>query len=314
MTSTHMQQGGHDHVFLGDDHDRNEHRTWLVIALTATMMVAEIAAGIIFGSMALVADGWHMSTHAAAMLIAVLAYGFARRNAHNPRFTFGTGKVGDLAGFASALVLGMVAIGIAVESIARLSHPVPVAFGEATVIAIVGLLVNIASALLLSGGHHHHDHAHHGHHGHEAGHPHHHHHHETDNNFRSAYFHVIADALTSVLAIAALLAGRTFGWVWLDPAAGIVGAIVIASWSWTLIRDTSSVLLDVAEPGLEAEVRGLVESPGDARIADLHLWRVGPGAHAAIVSVVGIDGAAARERLAPVHEIAHLTIEAHPAN
>lgn len=311
---TQIDELTHSHAFLGASHDRNARRTLSVVVLTAAMMVAEIVAGAVFGSMALLADGVHMATHAGALGVAALAYVYARRHLTDRRYTFGTGKVGDLAGFASALVLGMVAVGIAVESIARLSHPVPVAFGEATVIAVVGLLVNIASALLLSGGHQHHGHAHHGHHGHEAGHPHHHHHHETDNNFRSAYLHVIADALTSVLAIAALLAGRSFGWVSLDPAAGIVGAIVIASWSWTLIRDTSSVLLDVAEPGLEAEVRDLVESPGDARIADLHLWRVGPGAHAAIVSVVGIDGAAARERLAPVHEIAHLTIEAHPAS
>jgi len=323
---TQIDQLTHSHAFLGASHDRNARRTLAVVALTAAMMVAEIVAGAVFGSMALLADGVHMATHAGALGVAALAYVYARRHVANRRYTFGTGKVGDLAGFASALVLGMVAIGIAVESIARLSHPVSVAFGEATLIAVVGLLVNIASAFLLSAGHHQ-GHAHHGHHhGHGAadhGHhhdPHHHHahdhdhHQEADNNFRSAYLHVIADALTSVLAIAALLAGRAFGWVWLDPAAGIVGAIVIASWSWSLIRDTSSVLLDVAEPGLEAEVRDLLESPGDARIADLHLWRVGPGAHAAIVSVVGIDGALARRRLAPVHEIVHLTVEAHPAD
>lgn len=204
----------HHHVFLGAAHDRNARRTLWVVALTFVMMVVEILAGYITGSMALLADGLHMATHAGALGIAAGAYAFARRNAHNHRFSFGTGKVGDLAGFASALILAMVSLGIGIESLVRLFQPTTVAFAEATVIAVIGLVVNVLSAVLLSGGHGHHDH------GHAHGHSHAHDHHHGDNNFRSAYLHVMADALTSVLAIAALLAGRYLGWVWLDPADG----------------------------------------------------------------------------------------------
>ena len=299
----------HDHVFLGAKHDENARRTVWVVLLTAAMMVAEIIAGIAFNSMALLADGFHMATHAGALGVAALAYGYARRHAHGRRFTFGTGKVGDLAGFASALILGVVALGIAFESVTRLFDPRPVAFAEATVIAVVGLLVNIASVLLLGGhahegGHHHDDHHHGHHHGHHG-----HHHHGHDNNLRAAYIHVLADALTSILAIAALVGGRYLGWVWLDPVMGIVGAIVIASWSWSLVRDTASVLLDAGDTNLEQEITELVEGPGDARITDLHVWRVGPGAHAAIIGAVGVDRETISQRLGPVHEIAHLTID-----
>lgn len=298
----------HEHSYLGDSHDANARRTLWVVALTAVMMVGEIVAGSIFNSMALLADGFHMATHAGALAIAAWAYGFAKRHARDRRFSFGTGKVGDLAGFASALILGVIAIGIAVESMERLLDPRPVAFTEATVVAVIGLLVNIVSALLLSGGHTHghqnagHDH----HHGHDHSHGAHHH----DNNMRAAFVHVIADALTSVLAIAALLSGRYLGWVWLDPVMGIAGAIVIATWSWSLIRQTAAVLLDTTDAHLEAEVRGHVERKGDARITDLHIWRVGPGAHAAIVSVTGpVDGETVRSRLTSVHELTHLTVE-----
>lgn len=301
----------HDHEFLGSAHDANTRRTIWVVVLTALMMVGEIVAGIAFNSMALLADGFHMATHAGALGIAAGAYIYAKRHARSGRFSFGTGKVGDLAGFASALVLGIVAIGIAVESFGRLLDPRPVAYAEATIIAVIGLAVNVVSAMLLGAGHHHghdHNHEHHGHdgHGHDAtG------HHQHDNNLRSAYFHVLADALTSVLAIAALLGGRYLGWVWLDPAMGIVGAVVIASWAWSLMRDTAAVLLDAANPALEAEVREQVEGSGDSSVTDLHIWRIGPGAYAAIVSVIGADQATIRARLAPVHEIAHLTVEAH---
>lgn len=293
----------HNHVFLGDRHDENARRTLWVVALTAVMMVGEIIAGSIFNSMALLADGVHMATHAGALAVAAAAYAFARRHAYDRRFSFGTGKVGDLAGFASALVLALIALGIGVESVARLFDPRPVAFTEATLVAVLGLAVNIASAFLLAGSHSHgHDHDHDHDHGHD--------HRHRDNNFRSAFVHVLADALTSVLAIAALLSGRYLGWVWLDPAMGIVGAVVIAIWSWSLLRDTATVLLDASDPHLEAEVRQEVESPGDARITDLHIWRVGPGAHAAIVSVTGgIDGDTVRRRLRPVHELAHITVE-----
>lgn len=312
-----LEQFTHDHVFLGDAHDRNARRTLWVVVLTAGMMVVEIMAGLVFNSMALLADGFHMATHAGALGVAALAYAYARKHANSRRYSFGTGKVGDLAGFASAMALGLVALGIAVESAQRLFSPQSVAFTEATVIAGVGLLVNLASAWLLGADHHHgHDHGHH-HHGHAHGHHHDHgHDHETahghhhhDNNLRSAYVHVLADALTSVLAIVALLGGRYLGWVWLDPVMGLVGAAVIAVWSWSLMRDTASVLLDAHESSLEAEIRAFVEGPGDARITDLHVWRVGPGAHAAIVAVAGIDGDNVRARLREVHEIAHLTVE-----
>lgn len=307
-TAPEIDHFAHNHVFLGAAHDDNARRTLWVVALTAAMMVGEIIAGYLTGSMALLADGFHMATHAGALSVAAAAYAYAKRHAHNPSFSFGTGKVGDLAGFASALVLGLIALGIGVESALRLVQPVKVAFGEATIIAVVGLGVNIASALLLSGGHHHghghgHDHAH-DHHGHgHAG-------HSSDNNLRSAYVHVLADALTSVLAISALLAGRYLGWVWLDPVMGIVGGVVIARWAWVLMRDTAAILLDRTDSHVADEVRELVEAEGDARITDLHVWRVGPEAHAAIVSVVGaVNGETVRQRLRPVHELAHLTVE-----
>lgn len=294
----------HDHLFLGAAHDENARRTLWVVALTFVMMIGEIAAGYITGSMALLADGFHMATHAGALGIAAAAYGFARLHANNSRFSFGTGKVGDLAGFASAIVLGLVSIGIAGESIVRLLQPTTVAFTEATVIAVVGLAVNIVSAFLLAGNHGHHGHDHHDH-----SHAHAHHH---DNNLRSAYLHVLADALTSVLAIVALLAGRYLGWVWLDPVMGIVGAIVIARWAYGLMRDSAAVLLDTTDEHVAAEIRELLESADDVRISDLHVWQVGPQARAAIVSVVAVAGVSAdaiRERLAPVHELSHLTIE-----
>ncbi|WP_064120893.1 CDF family Co(II)/Ni(II) efflux transporter DmeF [Pseudomonas fluorescens] len=299
----------HDHQFLGASHDENARRTLWVVALTFVMMIAEIAAGYITGSMALLADGFHMATHAGALGIAAAAYGFARRHANNRRYSFGTGKVGDLAGFASAMILGLVSLGIAGESVLRLFQPTTVAFGEATVIAIVGLAVNLISAFLLMGKHGH-DHGH----SHDHGHDHHHHHH--DNNLRSAYVHVLADALTSVLAIAALLAGRYLGWVWLDPVMGIVGAIVIAKWAYNLMRDSAAVLLDATDEPVAAQIRELLETSNDVRISDLHVWQVGPQARVAIVSVVAAAGVTAeviRERLAPVHELSHLTIELRSA-
>ncbi|OCW21875.1 CDF family Co(II)/Ni(II) efflux transporter DmeF [Pseudomonas sp. S3E12] len=294
-----MTNHAHDHVFLGAAHEENARRTLWVVMLTVVMMVAEIAAGYLTGSMALLADGVHMATHAGALGIAAAAYAYAKRHARSPRYSFGTGKVGDLGGFASALILALVALGIGVESVIRLLEPTEVQFGTATLIAIVGLVVNIVSALLLGHGHSHdHDDEHH--------------HHGNDNNLKSAYVHVLADTLTSVLAIAALLAGRYLGWVWLDPVIGIVGAIVIARWAWSLMGATAGVLLDQTDEHVAAEIRELVEHPGDARITDLHVWRVGPDAHAAIVSVVGqptTDADSIRERLKPVHEVSHLTIE-----
>ena len=211
-----LEQLAHGHDFLGSSHDRNARRTLWVVALTAVMMVGEIAAGLITGSMALLADGFHMATHAGALAVAAAAYRYAKRHVGNPRFTFGTGKVGDLAGFASALILGVVALGIALESGMRLLDPVRVDFGDAILVAVVGLVVNLVSAALLSHGHDHHDHDH------DHAHDDHDHH---DHNLRAAYMHVLADALTSVLAIVALLSGRYLGLVWLDPVIGIVGEI-----------------------------------------------------------------------------------------
>jgi cation diffusion facilitator family transporter len=225
-TLSEVERYSHDHVFLGASHDANARRTLWVVLLTAVMMVGEIIAGYWTGSMALLADGFHMATHAGALSVAAIAYSYARRHASDRRFSFGTGKVGDLAGFASALILAVIAIGIAVESAYRMLQPVTVAFGEATLVAVVGLGVNLASAVLLAGSHSHDHGRHHGdhHHGHQGG-------RDQDNNLRAAYVHVLADALTSVLAITALVAGRYLGWVWLYPVMGIVGAIVIARWS-----------------------------------------------------------------------------------
>ncbi|UUL82942.1 CDF family Co(II)/Ni(II) efflux transporter DmeF [Sphingomonas qomolangmaensis] len=301
------------HDYLGAAHDANARRTQWVVLLTAAMMVVEIVAGYATGSMALLADGFHMATHAGALGVAAIAYRYARRHAHDPRYSFGTGKVGDLAGFASALVLMLFAGGIALESARRLFDPGTVAFGEATVVAVVGLLVNLASALLLSGGHHHghshaHDHAEHDHAEHGHDHVEHAHGHGHDNNLRAAYLHVLADALTSVLAIVALLAGRYLGWNWLDPVIGIVGAGVIAHWSWGLLRDTAAVLLDTSDEALVADLRARVEAPGDVRVTDLHVWRIGAGARAAIVEVTGADAdALARARLAGA-AVAHLSV------
>jgi cation diffusion facilitator family transporter len=291
----------HDHVFLGQSHGRNERRTWFVIALTATMMVVEISAGSAYGSMALIADGWHMATHVAAMLITALAYLYARRHSHNARFTFGTGKMGDLAGFASAIVLALIALAIGWESYARLMAPIPINFHQAIFVAVLGLTVNIVSALLLRGDHSH-DH-HHGHKGH-------------DNNLRAAYFHVVADALTSVLAIIALAAGSIYGWLWPDPLMGIVGALVIARWSWGLIKDAGSVLLDYvpSDEDLPDEIRAAVETDED-RIVDLHVWQLGPGHRGAIVSILSDNPkpvAHYRDKVTHIHDLSHVTIEVAP--
>jgi len=314
----------HEHVFLGDNHDRNERRTWLVIAITAAMMVVEITAGSIFGSMALVADGWHMSTHASAMLIAALAYRYARKHARNPRFTFGTGKLGDLAAFASAVVLALIALLIGWESLLRFSNPVAIDFTSAIAVAVVGLAVNLLCAWLLRD-----DHGHHGHHGHHHdhghAHPHGHDHHEhhsdhapaRDNNLRAAYLHVLADALTSVLAIVALVLGSLYGWNWMDPAMGIVGGLVIARWSWGLIRNAGGVLVDYvpASEELPQEIRTAIEQDGDT-ITDLHVWQLGPGHHGAIVSIMARQPqqpSAYRAMLAHIHDLSHVTIEVEKA-
>jgi cation diffusion facilitator family transporter len=391
----------HEHVFLGEDHAKSERKTWTVIWLCGAMMCIEIIGGLVFGSIALVADGLHMSTHAGALLLAALAYTYARRHAGNANFTFGTGKFGDLAGFTSAIVLAMIAILIGYESVSRILAPIQIHFAEAIPIACVGLAVNIASAWLLSSGGHHHGHSHGETHGHDEAHsiatssgdlilevfeegvpprfrlraalgpppaaetalittmrpngeeqdfplilrgnfleslaiipePHafaarvrigaesyatvfeeHHGHDATgrDNNLRAAIVHVIADAAVSVLVIIGLLLARAFGWLWMDPLAGIIGACVIASWSYGLIRDTGAILLDrVPDPGLAQAVRTTIESDGST-LADLHLWRLGPGHLGAIVSVCPKEGRTAdyyRAKLACYPALSHLTIE-----
>jgi cation diffusion facilitator family transporter len=415
---------GHDHVFLGAGHEKNERRTWAVIVLCAAMMVAEIVGGSLFGSLALVADGLHMSTHAGAMLIAAFAYTYARRHANDSRFVFGTGKLGDLAGFTSAIILAMIALLIAYEAFARFFSPVPIHFDEAIPIAVVGLLVNVVSAWLLSGGDHHghghghgHGHSHgHGHahgsaHGHEeeaqristpagdftlsifedgvppvfrlaaetadlalpgntvtvttirpdgnrqefvllrkadylestteipephaftvvvglAGrehtlefeeHAHEEEHgaHHRDHNMRAAYIHVVADAAVSVLAITGLLLAKTFGWLWMDPLAGVVGALVIANWSYGLIRDTGGILVDMnPDQRMAGRLRAAIEADGD-KLVDLHVWRIGPGHLSAVVSVA--TNAPQRgpqfyhSLLKQFKSLSHVTVEVHSA-
>ena len=397
---------GHSHVFLGAGHERSERRTWAVIWLCGAMMIAEIGGGLLFGSIALVADGMHMSTHAGALLLAALAYSYARKHAEDPRFTFGTGKFGDLAGFTSAIILAMIALLIGWEAVSRILAPVPIRFAEAIPIAVLGLCVNVASAWLLGGADDHgHSHAHGAAphlHAHDAAHriatragtvvleifedgvppcfrlraeagaasaaqavavetvradgtrrvfhmldrgsylesaetipePHaftahlriggddypvvfeeHEHAHASahrDHNMRAAVVHVMADAMVSVLVILGLLAARAFGWLWMDPLAGIVGAGVIASWSLGLIRDTGAILLDMnPDRRLAESLRQAIESGGD-RIVDLHLWRLGPGHLGAIVSLStrqARDVEYYRARLARFRSLSHLTIE-----
>jgi cation diffusion facilitator family transporter len=400
----------HQHLFLGKDHDKAERRTWAVIILCSVMMIAEIIGGALFGSLALIADGLHMSTHAGALLLAALAYTYARKYANDPNFSFGTGKFGDLAGYSSAIVLAMIALLIGYEAVSRLLNPVSISFNEAIPIAVLGLVVNIASAWLLSGGHHHghsHGHSHgHGHddgarrvalggrmleidvyednvpprfrvtadsgmspeacdltietirpdgsrqrfafedgggylqsrdeipephaflarvcltqqgqqqacelefeeHEHDAAHGAHH----RDNNMRAAVIHVMADAAVSVLVIVGLLTARAFGWLWMDPLAGMIGALVIANWSFGLLRDTGSILLDrTPDPRMAEKVRTTIESEGD-RVTDLHLWRLGPGHLGAIVAVAtsGANGAAHyRQKLAKFADLSHVTVE-----
>ena len=407
MPDTNLPMPGHTHVFLGKSHETSERRTWAVIWLCGAMMAVEIVGGLAFGSIALVADGLHMSTHAGALLLAALAYTYARRHAHDERYTFGTGKLGDLAGFTSAIILAMIAILIGYESVVRLFAPVPIHFAEAIPIAVLGLAVNVASAWLLSSGGHHHGHDHGLGHGHDDHHEHDEEHtistpsgtlvlsvfetdhppvfrarwagpsqpspvaietmrpdgsrqsfamvdrggflqsveaipepHEfvahvqagststpvafqehaqdahgtahRDNNMRAALVHVMADAAVSVLVIVGLVLARAFGWLWMDPLAGIVGAGVIASWAYGLVRDTGAILLDMnPDQRLTASVRSIVEAEGD-RLTDIHVWRLGPGHLGAIVSIETASQRGSdyyRARLARFDTVSHLTIE-----
>jgi cation diffusion facilitator family transporter len=293
----------HSHAFLGEQHEENERRTWLVVGLTLSMMVAEIAGGTLFGSLALVADGWHMSTHAAALTISAAAYHYARRHAANPRFAFGTGKLGDLAGYTSAVVLGMIALLIAFQSIERLLHPIAIAYGEAIAIAVLGLAVNMTSAWLLRGDHHHHED-----HGHD-----HHHGQSRDLNLRAAYIHVLADAATSVLAITGLSLAWAFGWRFIDPLVGLAGTAVIGSWAWGLLRAAGRVLVDAIDerPKIEAAVRDRLERDGD-RVTDIHLWQVGPGHLACIVALISNaphQPSVYKARLVDISALSHVTVE-----
>lgn len=312
-----IDQFRHSHVFLGEAHELNERKTWAVIAICAAMMVAEIAGGLWFGSVALIADGLHMSTHAGALLIAALAYTYSRHYMHDVRLAFGTGKLGDLAAFTSAIALAMIALLIGYESVDRLINPVSIAFNQAIPIAVVGLGVNLLSAFLLRDDHDgHHGHArdhHHEHnrdHDHDHGHDHSHVH--RDHNLRAAFVHVMADAAVSVLVIIGLVAGRQFGWVWMDPMMGLVATIVILSWSWTLVRSAGAILLDACpDSALSRKIAARLEQGSD-RVSDLHLWRLGPGHLAAVISLVSDEPKAPatyKKRLAGLSGLSHVTIE-----
>jgi cation diffusion facilitator family transporter len=287
-----------DHVFLGHGHSRAETRAKWAAIVTAVFMVVEIVCGLAYHSMALLADGAHMATHVGALGLAAGAYWLARRHSGSGRFTFGSGKFGDLAAFASAIILGLTAIAVAVESVQRMVTPAQVQYGDALLIACIGLVVNLISAVILKDDHSH-DH------GHSHGH---------DNNMRAAYLHVLADAATSVLAIVALAAGYYFGLGILDPLCGLIGAAVIASWSYGLIRDSAMVLLDAdADPKQSDEIRTFLQDELKARIPDLHLWRLGPGHRGLIVSLISPDAISAEAVKATLRsrypDLSHVTVE-----
>ena len=298
-----LDQWKHDHDF-NIDTSQGEKRTRLVVLLTACMMVIEITAGYVFGSMALLADGWHMGTHVAALAISLFAYRYARQHADNPAYSFGTGKVSALGGFSSAVALALVAVLMGLESLHRLLFPQTIQFNQAILVAVIGLLVNLLSAWLLHGGaahsHHHH---------HDVARDHHHH----DHNLRAAYLHVIADALTSVLAIIALFTGKYFDWLWMDACMGLVGAALITRWGYGLLKETSRVLLDSApDENTLAQIGQAIESDADNRITDLHVWRLGPRSYGVIISLVTHqprDPEHYKALLKGFTELRHVTIE-----
>ena len=295
MSDNHPFVCPHEHNFLSENHHVNERRTWFVIGLTATTMVVEIFSGLLFGSMALLADGWHMASHASAMGITALAYYCARKHLNNPRFTFGTGKIGDLAGYSSALLLALIAFFMVYKSIRRLLNPVIIHFNEAILVAIIGLTVNLVSAFILKEDHHKHE----GHH--------------SDHNLRAAYLHVLADSLTSILAIVALLFGKFRGWTFLDPVMGVVGALVISRWSYGLMRDTGRVLLDYNHnQAITRQIKEALRDGEKVNIGDLHVWRVGPGHYSSSISLktekVHNTGYY-KNRLCHIPDLAHVTIE-----
>lgn len=299
-----LKRWRHDHVFGQDVKLVSERRLRAVVAVTATVMLVEVAAGLAFGSMALLADGLHMATHALALGLAAFAYWVTRARAGDARFSFGTGKVNALAGFSSALLLAVVAFAMVWECVARVLSPVAIGYAQAMAVAVLGLAVNLASVLIL-GHDHHHDHDH--------DHDHHPHDHDIDHNHRAAYFHVLADAVTSLLAIVALGFAWGFGADWLDPLVGIAGAGLIARWGFGLMRESAAILLDVQapEPVLNA-IAQAIESDGDARISDLHVWTIGVGRYAAQISVVAaapLFPADYKARLEGMTGIVHLTVE-----
>jgi len=302
----HLNEWTHDHVFGQDQQRAGEKRTLLIVVLTATMMVVEITAGLIYGSMALLADGLHMASHTTALGISVFAYVISRRLAADPRFAFGVGKINSLAGFASAVMLLGFALVMVIESADRLINPLSIAFDQALIVAVVGLLVNGVSAWVLMSTPHEHSHTH----GHE-----HHDHHGHDHNLRAAYLHVLADAVTSLLAIVALLAGKYMGANWLDPMMGIVGAALVTRWSYGLIRDTSRVLLDnQTEEGHQVAIRRALENDSTDRVTDLHVWSIGHGIYAAEIAVVSDDPKEPDyyKKLFPsTVKIVHSTVEVH---
>jgi cation diffusion facilitator family transporter len=302
MHTKNIDSWTHSHEFAVVD-EGNERRTILVVLLTAATMLIEVVAGLWCNSMALLADGWHMGTHVAALAISVFAYRYARRHASDPRFTFGTGKVGVLGGFASAVSLAVIALLMAAESVERFFSRGTIRFDEAIVVAVFGLAVNVISALVLREGHSRSHHSHD-----DSDHTH-------DHNLRAAYFHVIADAFTSVLAIVALVVGKLLGHVWLDPLMGLVGGAMIARWSYGLVRDTGRILLDAAvEKELLQSVRSTIEAGNDNRVSDLHVWKVGPNSYAAIVSLVTENPQPPdyyKDLLAHIEGLSHVNVEVY---
>ena len=288
----------HSHDFSVKNR-KGERRTQYVLALTAITMIVEIIAGSLFGSMALLADGWHMGTHVAAFMIAIFAYRYARKHANSPAYSFGTGKVNVLGGFASAIALAVVALVMFVESIQRVVEPQPIQFNEAIFVACIGLFINVISAFLLKDDHshsHHHDHGHH-----------------HDHNLRAAYLHVLADAMTSLLAIVALLSGKFLGWGWLDPMMGIVGAVIITRWSYGLLKQTIPILLDASiEDDYQQAIKETIESDSDNRVADIHVWKVGANHYAAIIALVTHFPSSVehyKQLLKEFNKLSHITIE-----
>jgi cation diffusion facilitator family transporter len=298
-TSHHTWQHSHDFAVKND---KGEKRTFYVLLLTFITMIVEIVTGSLLGSMALLADGWHMATHVAAFFITLFAYRYARTHANDPKYSFGTGKVNVLGGFASAVALIIVALVMLIESIHRIIEPQSIQFNEAILVAILGLLINIISAFLLKDSHHHH-------HGHEHHHDDHHH----DHNLRAAYLHVLADALTSLLAIIALLAGKYLNWQWMDPIMGIVGAYIIVRWSLGLLKQTSPILLDASiEEKYIQSITDIIEDDSDNKITDLHVWKVGANDYAAIIALVTHypqTSAYYKKLLHPLDKLSHVTIE-----